>query len=348
MKEAMYYEKLDGDRVKCGLCPFNCIINEGSTGVCRARKNVEGKLYSLIYNRYTGSPFDPIEKKPLFHFYPDWKIMSLGTLGCNFACDFCQNWSTSQALIEEGEMAILRFTRHISSEEAVNIALSTKEKGNIGIAYTYNEPFIGFEYVIETAKLARKQGLKNVMVTNGYVNQAPLLEVLPYIDAMNIDIKSINPKFYTKLCKARLEPVLETCKTASKHCLVEITNLVIPTQNDSPEDIECLSDWIADNLGPQTPLHFSRYHPDYKLNISPTPAETLLKAREIAEKKLYYVYIGNIWGIDGESTICQSCKKIVIGRKGYTLISYNLTEDNRCGYCGAEINVKGTNWKDDG
>ncbi len=346
MKEAMYYDILEDNRVRCKLCPFYCVIGDGKTGLCRARKNIEGKLYSLIYSKYTGSPFDPIEKKPLFHFYPNWKIMSLGTLGCNFACIFCQNFSTSQALVERGEKCLSQFTREITPKEAVRIATSTRDRGNAGIAYTYNEPLIGYEYVYETAQLAKKEGLKNVLVTNGYINQEPLKELLPFIDAMNVDIKSINPEFYTEYCKARLEPVLETCKTASKFCLLEVTNLIIPTLNDKDEDFRKLSDWIATNLGPEVPLHFSRYHPDYKLDIKATPVETLIKAREIASEKLHYVYMGNVWGADGENTYCHSCKKVVIGRSGYMITSYSLDKDNNCSFCSSKINVKGTLWKD--
>ncbi|HPZ10350.1 MAG TPA: AmmeMemoRadiSam system radical SAM enzyme [Candidatus Eremiobacteraeota bacterium] len=345
MKEAMYYEKLDAGKVRCRLCPFNCFIDEGQTGVCKSRKNIDGKLYSLIYSRYTGSPFDPIEKKPLYHFYPNWKIMSLGTIGCNFACEFCQNWSSSQALAERGERILSSFTKEITPEDAVKIAKSTHKKGNAGIAYTYNEPLIGYEYVFETAKLIKKEGLKNVLVTNGYINQEPLIKLLPYIDAMNVDIKSINPAFYETLCKSKLQPVLETCKRAVKSCLIEITNLIIPTQNDSEEDIEKLTDWISENLGVDTPVHFSRYHPDYKLDIPATPPETLIKAREIAMKKLHYVYIGNIWGLEGESTYCPSCGKIVIGRSGYMITSYEMDEDKKCNFCRTKINVRGTYWK---
>lgn len=344
MKEAMYYECREEGKVMCRLCPFNCIINKDHTGVCRARKNIDGKLYSLIYSQYTGSPFDPIEKKPLFHFYPNWKIMSLGTLGCNFACIFCQNWSTSQALVEGGEKVMGRFTKELRPEEAVKIAKSTHEKGNIGIAYTYNEPLIGYEYVYETAQLVRKEGLKNILVSNGYINEEPFLNLLPYIDAINLDIKSIKPEFYKDYCKAKLEPVLETAKRAKKSAHLEITNLIIPTLNDSEEDLEKLTDWIAENLGADTPVHFSRYHPDYKLDIKATPMETLLKAMEIASRKLYYVYIGNIWGGDSESTFCPGCKKIVIGRSGYQIKSYDLSEENNCKFCGEKVNVIGTCW----
>ena len=346
MKEARYYDILDEGRVKCKLCPFYCVIDREKTGLCKSRKNINGKLYSLIYSKYTGSPFDPIEKKPLFHFYPNWKIMSLGTLGCNFACLFCQNWSTSQALAEGGEKVLSRFTREITPQEAVKIAKSTYHRGNIGIAYTYNEPLIGYEYVFETAKLAKKEGLKNVLVTNGYINEEPLRELLPYIDAMNVDIKSIKPDFYKNYCKATLEPVLNTCKVASGNILLEVTNLVIPGLNDSKEDITALVDWISKELGSHIPVHFSRYHPDYKLKIKTTPVETLMMIKEIASEKLHYVYIGNIWGMDGENTYCPSCKKMVIGRNGYSLSDYSLDEDNRCVSCKTKINIIGNVWKD--
>lgn len=283
LKEALYYHKLSDNKVQCVLCPQNCLITSGNFGFCGARKNIEGRLFSLIYNRTTGVALDPVEKKPLYHFHPGEYILSLGTKGCNFACPFCQNWHISQnreAMVQE-----------ITSTEAVRQALSC---GSFGLAYTYNEPFIWFEFVLETAVLARENGLCNVLVTNGYVNPEPLEELLPYIDAMNIDIKSIREDFYKKICHAKLSPVLATARRAKQSAHIEITNLVIPELNDREEDFADLVDWIHDNLGPDTPLHFSRYFPAYKMRLPPTPQDTLEKAYNIAVKKLKRVYLGNV------------------------------------------------------
>jgi len=346
MKEALFYLQKEDNKVQCLLCPFKCLIPEGETGKCKARKNIQGKLYSLTYSRYTGTPVDPIEKKPLFHFYPNWQIMSLGSLGCNFACVFCQNWSSSQILALKNEKVINQFTIEITPKEAVALAERIKPRGNIGIAYTYNEPLINYEFVYETAQLAHKHDLKNVLVTNGFINPEPFKQLLPFIDALNVDIKSINPSFYTKYCKGLLSPVLETCKLAYKKAMLEITNLIIPTLNDTEEELEDLVNWVASELGPDVPVHFSRYHPDFNLHIPPTPVETLIKARSIAMRKLHYVYIGNLWGVkDGESTYCPQCGNIVIGREGYRLYAVSLKENNTCACCGYQINLVGSIWE---
>ncbi len=281
-KEALYYERLN-EKVKCLLCPQNCIIGEGRAGFCKVRKNKEGKLYSLIYGQTTSVALDPVEKKPLYHFHPGEFILSLGTKGCNLACDFCQNWSISQ----DANCV----TESITPEEVIKKAKETK---SFGIAYTYNEPFIWYEFVLDTAKLAHKEGLKNCLVTNGFINKRPLEEILPFIDAMNIDLKSMDDSFYKKYCKGRVEPVLEAIKLAAKSTHVEITNLIIPGLNDSDDNFIELVDWIVENLGKETPLHFSRYFPCYKVNIPPTPVETLERAYKIAKPKLKYVYLGNI------------------------------------------------------
>jgi pyruvate formate lyase activating enzyme len=283
MKEALWYEKLDAKRVRCHLCPHECTIADGKLGMCGIRLNLSGLLYAQAYGKATSVALDPIEKKPLYHYHPGEYILSLGTKGCNFKCDFCQNYSISQDLSAP--------TRDINSQEIVDKA---GQLGSFGIAYTYNEPFIWYEFVLDTAKLAKKAGLENVLVTNGYVNRGPLDEILPYIGAMNIDLKSIDDKFYRNICKATLEPVLDTIKRASSSCHVEITNLVIPTLNDSPDSITRLVDWIYSNLGPDVPLHFSRYFPCYKMTLPPTPVETLKMAESIAGKKLKRVYLGNV------------------------------------------------------
>lgn len=283
MKEALYYEKKNGSRTHCHLCPNECVIPEGGRGSCGVRANRSGILYSEIYGKTTGIALDPIEKKPLFRYHPGEHILSLGTKGCNFHCDFCQNWRISQKLDTP--------TEDITSEEAVAKA---KESGSFGIAYTYNEPFIWYEFVLDTAKLAKKNGLENVLVTNGYVNIPPLEEILPYIDAMNIDVKSFDENFYSKICRGALKPVLDVVKLSAKSCHVELTNLIIPTLNDSEETLTRMTDWISDNLGPDMPLHLSRYFPCYKMSLPPTPVETMKKAEGIAKRKLKYVYMGNI------------------------------------------------------
>ncbi|MDD4878920.1 MAG: AmmeMemoRadiSam system radical SAM enzyme [Candidatus Omnitrophica bacterium] len=282
MKEALYWEKADG-AVRCLLCPHDCKIVNGITGVCGVRQNIDGKLYSLVYGEATSVSLDPVEKKPLYHFHPGEYILSLGTKGCNFKCPFCQNWAISQDL---GASA-----QKITSQWVVDKA---KECKSFGIAYTYNEPFIWYEFVLETAKLAKGEGLENVLVTNGFVNPKPLEEMLPFIGAMNIDLKSIDDEFYRKYCKGSLEPVLQTIKTSVKACHVELTNLVIPGLNDSEDNFIRLVDWIYTNAGADVPLHFSRYFPCYKMDQPVTSKETLEKAYKIAKKKLRNVYLGNI------------------------------------------------------
>lgn len=283
MKEALYYEKISPEKIKCLLCPHNCVIYPNKTGICRARKNIDGKLYSLIYGKTTGIALDPIEKKPLYHFYPGSYILSVGTKGCNFSCPFCQNWHISQ-----DDSAF--------TEEITPLALTRQATvgGSIGIAYTYNEPFIWYEFVLECAKLIKKQNQVNVLVTNGFVNLEPLEEILPFIDAMNIDLKSIDEDFYKKICKSKLQPVLDVIKRSVKNCHIELTNLVVPTLNDSEEDFSGLVDWVYENCGPDMPLHFSRYFPCFKMDLPPTPVETLKVAYQIAKKKLKHAYLGNV------------------------------------------------------
>ena len=283
MKEALYYESLSSLRVRCRLCPNECVISDGKRGSCGVRVNNSGILYSEVYNKTTGMSLDPIEKKPLYHYHPGEYILSLGTRGCNLHCLFCQNWHISQELGAP--------TREITSAQVISQA---KLNRSFGVAYTYNEPFIWYEFVLETAKLARRNGLENVLVTNGYVNVEPLKEMLPYIDAMNIDIKSFDEDFYVKVCSGRLKPILEVIKLSARACHIELTNLIIPTLNDSETSIKKMVDWIYDNLGAETPLHLSRYSPCYKMDLPPTPIETLKTAERIAKTKLKHVYLGNV------------------------------------------------------
>lgn len=283
MTEARYYEKLDKKKVHCHLCPNECVISDGGRGACGVRANKDGTLYTEVYNKTTGIALDPIEKKPLYHYHPGKNILSLGTRGCNFHCDFCQNWHISQEIDVP--------TQEITSQQVVDKA---KSLGSFGIAYTYNEPFIWYEFVLDTAKLAKQNGLKNVLVTNGYVNMEPLEGMLPYIGAMNIDLKSFNEDFYRKICNGRLKPVLDVIKRSVRSCHVELTTLIIPTFNDSKTEIKNMVNWIYNNLGSKVPLHFSRYFPCYEMTIPPTPVETLKMAERIAKEKLKYVYIGNV------------------------------------------------------
>jgi len=283
-KKALYYESLDKDRVKCLLCPNFCVISPDHLGACGVRKNIKGELFTLVYNEATSLALDPIEKKPLYHFHPGEFILSVGTKGCNFKCPYCQNWHIAQDLSAP--------TQSVTKESIIEKA---KETNSFGIAYTYNEPFIWYEFVLDTAKLAKKNNLKNVLVTNGYVNPEPLKEMLPFIDAMNIDLKSIDENFYKKYCKGKLAPVLETIKASHKACHIELTNLIIPGLNDSEDQLTRLIDWVHSNLGPDIPLHFSRFFPCHKLTtIPPTPPETLKLAERLARGKLKHVHLGNI------------------------------------------------------
>ncbi|UCC69046.1 MAG: AmmeMemoRadiSam system radical SAM enzyme [Armatimonadota bacterium] len=330
LTEARYWEQAEGGRVRCLLCPHACRLGENQVGLCRVRRNVEGRLRTLNYSRISSAHWDPIEKKPLFHFHPGSPTLSLGTIGCNLACAFCQNWSISQGAAG---------TRRLTPQEALRLA--AEEDNNLGVAYTYNEPFIWYEFVLETAKLIREAGLKNVLVTNGYVNEAPLRELLPHIDAMNVDVKSMSENFYRELCRGRPEPPRRTVEIAKQAgCHIEITNLVIPNWNDRDDDFQALIDWVS-GLGKDVPLHFSRYHPDYKFTEPPTPAETLFRARDMARKKLDYVYVGNLGAAAGEDTTCPSCGKVVVARRGFS-VSQVSVQQGRCEFCGGEISIVGT------
>ena len=328
LRKCVHYEQAD-DRLVCHLCVHECKIAEGKTGVCRVRKNVGGTLRSLNYARITSAGMDPIEKKPLYHFHPGSQILSLGTFGCNLSCAFCQNWGISQGNPP---------TEPLTPEEAVALAKERVAQGNIGIAYTYNEPIIWYEYVYDTAKLVKEAGLCNVLVTNGIIQEAPLLEILPLVDAMNVDVKSMNDEFYRKLCGAPSgELARRTVETAFGRVSVEITNLVVTGENDTEEDFRALTDWAA-SVSPDLPLHISRYHPAYKLSAPPTPLETLEKAAAIAREKLHYVYVGNAYVPGGGDTVCPGCGEVVVSRQGYSTSS-RLTEDGRCPSCGGDVNM---------
>ncbi|MFP4498120.1 MAG: AmmeMemoRadiSam system radical SAM enzyme [Vulcanimicrobiota bacterium] len=340
MKQALYYEKKEDKKVRCFLCPHHCLIKDGGVGLCKARKNSDGELYTLNYGRISSAHMDPIEKKPLYHFYPGSWIMSLGTLGCNLSCSFCQNASISQLPKDKYEGYFKAYSKEASVEDIVKLIRDSASKGNIGAAYTYNEPSIWYEFVLECAREINKIGMKNVLVTNGFLEAEPARELFPYIDAANVDIKSINPKFYTKLCGGKLEPVLEYCKIArDSGVLLEVTNLIITGENDSEEDLSNLVGWVAENLGRDTPIHFSRYHPDYEFNAPPTDSRVLAKAYELGIKKLDYVYVGNIWADEWNVTRCPSCHKVIIDRSGFKVRKVALEDKNHCQYCQAEVNI---------
>lgn len=325
-KEVMFYHTGTGDVVHCEVCPHTCRIAPGKRGLCRVRENRAGRLYATNYGRCSAAGLDPIEKKPLYHFYPGCLIFSLGTTGCNLRCSFCQNWRIAQADPP---------TNYLSPERAVELA---RQQNSIGLAYTYSEPLMWYEYVYDTAQLAQKAGLKNVLVTNGFINEKPLLELLPFIDAMNIDVKAFTDEFYRTQCKARLDPVLRTVERALGHCHIEITTLLVTGLNDSPAEIERLVDWLAD-LDPAIPLHFSRYAPHYQLDLPPTPMETLVAARDIARRKLPYVYLGNVPQLKGvANTLCPGCGTLLINRDGYRARLDQL-EQGICKKCGEKIPV---------
>lgn len=325
----MFWDPPQDGRVHCRLCPHECRIAEGKTGICRVRQNRGGVLYALTYSQVTSINLDPIEKKPLYHFHPGSWILSLGALGCNLACAFCQNWEISQDTMP---------TRTLTPQQAVDLA--QREPRNIGLAYTYNEPLIWYEYVHDTAKVAREAGLKNVLVTNGYVNEEPLRQLLPVIDAMNVDVKSFSEEFYRTLCKGKAAPVRRTVEIAhAAGCLVELTNLIIPGYNDAEADLRALVDWVA-SVDPAIPMHFSRYHPAHKLEAPPTPVATLETAYRIARDKLQYVYLGNVVGAGGEDTQCPACGKTVVSRRGFSAQVTGL-RDGKCAYCGGHINILG-------
>lgn len=327
---ASYYKKLENNKLKCILCPHECIIAENCHGVCRARKNFGGKLYSLVYGNPVAIHVDPIEKKPLYHFYPGMNILSFGTMGCNMQCFYCQNCEISQGTPSDS------WSIRLKPEDIVKQALTVSN--NIGVAYTYNEPVVFYEYMLDTAKLAKDAELKNVMVSNGYINQEPLKEIISCIDAFNIDLKAYNPVFYRKHVQAKLLPVLDTIKTISysgRH--LEITYLVIPGLNDNLLEFNEMLKWIHHETGEKTVLHLSRYFPRFKSSIPPTPVETILEMYHIAREKLKYTYIGNMENIPGNNTICPKCSNTAIKRSGYKISLEGINNKGFCIHCGESV-----------
>ena len=320
LHEAAWYEQLAGGLVHCQLCPNSCRLPEGQIGLCRARKNVAGKLYSLSYGHVAAVHVDPIEKKPFFHVLPGETAFSLATPGCNMRCLFCQNWEISQAF--PWEVA----TTATTPEQVVAAALRS---GARAIAFTYSEPTIFFEYMLDIAKLAKANGLKTLVVSNGYIQPEPLKELLPFIDAYKVDFKAFDPKFYAALTGGSRDPVLQTMKTIrASGVWLEIVNLLVTGQNDGEEEVRQLARWVKENLGDDVPLHFSRFHPMHKLsNLPPTPVEKVVRAREIAiAEGLKFVYTGNVPAATGDSTYSPKTGQIVIERKGYFVVRNELAD----------------------
>ncbi len=326
MKEAQFFRKLKNDSVQCILCPKNCVIKPDEFGKCNIRKNINGTLYSFVYGKPITIHVDPIEKKPLYHFYPGSKVFSIGTIGCNLKCRNCQN---SDIAFANPESTILK---DYSPKEIIE---SVKNSGCKIIAYTYTEPTIAYEYILDIAKLAKKNGIKNIMVSNGFINEDPLNNLCEYMDAANIDLKSFSNDFYKENCDGKLKPVLNSLKILKdKKVWLEITNLIVPGKNDDPKEIEKMAKWIKDNLGENVPLHFSRFFPMYKMqDVEMTPIETLKKAYDIAKKHLNYVYIGNLV-TEETNTFCPKCKKQIITRDYDFIINM---KDGKCEFCNEKI-----------
>ncbi len=315
--------------VQCELCPRYCLISPGQSGECRTRVNIDGSLKSVVYGFPCSVHVDPVEKKPCFHFLPGTKSLSLATAGCNLHCLNCQNWEISQANPEDLDAYSMTPSQVVAAAKKYDCA---------SISYTYTDPVVFYEYVLDTAKIAKLEGIKSIFVTAGYINPEPWRNILKYIDVARIDLKGFNEEFYRKVTSATLQPVLDAIVMAKKSGVhVEIINLMIPTLNDKPEEIRAMMRWIKTNVGEDTPVHFSKFSPQYKMrNLPPTPAETLNNARKIAMSEgLHYVYIGNLLDREAQNTYCPSCKKLLIERNGYSLLQNNLKDG--CCPCGKEI-----------
>ncbi len=326
-KEAFFYKRLAEDKVECGLCPHRCNIPPSKLGICGVRKNIDGILYTLFYGIAAAVNIDPIEKKPFYHFLPGSSAYSVSAPGCNFRCRFCQNWEISQVLNNSG----LILGNQLMPEEIVRQA---EDKGCESIAYTYTEPAVFFEYAYDTAKLAKQKGLKNVFVTNGYIEEEPLKMIAPFLAAANVDLKSFNDDFYIKVCGGRLEPVLDTIIRMKKLGVwIEVTTLIIPGENDSEKELSEIAGFIA-SLGKEIPWHISRFHPQYKFSSKEvTPLGILKKAKRIGLKAgLKYVYLGNV--PEGNNTYCSKCGKVILRRNYFEVIDNSLI-GNKCSFCGS-------------
>jgi pyruvate formate lyase activating enzyme len=330
LKEVMFYKKLEDQKIECGICPKKCRIADLERGYCGNKENRKGSFYSMIYSQPCSIHVDPIEKKPLFHYLPSTMAFSIAAAGCNFECRFCQNWNIAQYRPEQIESI---FT------PPAKVAQMSIENGAKTIAYTYTEPVVFYEYMFDCAKEGRLKGVGSVMISNGFINEEPLIKLCKYLTGVKIDLKSFTDKFYREYCSGELEPVLNTLKILKKAGMwFEIVVLIIPTLNDSPDEIKAMCAWISENLGKDVPLHFSRFHPMYKIkNLPPTPLKTLETCHAIAVKAgLNYVYLGNIPGHPAESTYCPGCKKTVIRRIGYSILE-NKIKNGACPDCGHPV-----------
>lgn len=327
----MKYQNILSDNiVQCTICPRNCKLDEGQAGFCQIRKNINGEIVLTSYGYNTGLSVDPIEKKPLYHFYPGSSVLSFGTLGCNMGCQFCQNWHISKSKADPK-------INHTEPQRVVDVA---KNLGCKSVAFTYNDPVVFFEYAVDTAKLCRDNGIKTVAVTAGYINPEPRKEFFTYMDAANIDLKAFSESFYRKNCLAHLEPILGTIKYVKNetNCWLELTTLLIEGENDSEDEIKQECEWILENLGDDVPLHFSAFHPAWKMmNKPPTKVSTLIKAYNIAKHAgIQHVYTGNVVDTVRSTTYCPKCEKALIVRHGYEITEKN-TQNSHCISCGAKI-----------
>ncbi len=334
MKEALHYQGLAGRRVQCQLCPHQCELGDQGKGICGARQNQHGKLISLSYGQVAAIQLDPIEKKPLYHFYPGKNIVSVGSFGCNLHCSFCQNWTLSRG--HQGRW-------QLKPEQLIKLVEEHfGEQDNIGLAFTYNEPLVGFEYLLEISKLAKRAGHQVVLISNGYINSSCLTQLLPHIDAMNIDLKSFREGFYQNHCQGSLNPVLENIKLASRELFLEVTTLLIPGENDSLQEIEELASWLG-SVDKEIPLHLSRYFPSYQLERPPTDLAVMAEARRVAKRHLSYVYLGNAPQLGGTDTICPQCEQVLIKRSGYQVQKNKLESidgQTICAVCHRRIRMK--------
>ena len=331
MEKARYYRREEG-KIRCLLCPHRCLLAEGGEGVCGVRRVSGGELYTASYGLCAAANWDPIEKKPLYHFYPGSQILSLGTYGCNLECSFCQNWSLAKRKSEQGSTLL-------SPERVLEIIRARKKtfKEAPGVAFTYNEPTMWYEFVYDTARLLHSHGFVTVLISNGFIELDALEEILPYIDAFNLDLKGFSNSFYRKYCRGELDPVLKVLERVVGRSHVEVTCLLIPSANDHPRELGEMFGWLA-SLSPDLPVHISRYFPSHRLTLPPTPLETLYRAREIAQNKLNYVYLGNIGDNEAAHTYCPGCSRLLIERTGYRTHISGLSGAN-CRYCGQPIPV---------
>jgi pyruvate formate lyase activating enzyme len=331
-KKAEFWEPYRG-MVRCNLCSHRCPIPEGKTGICGVRQNRDNTLYALSYEKPAAIAVDPIEKKPLFHFHPGTSVLSFGGVGCNFRCLHCQNWDISQAGLS------FPYLKRVPVEDIPGLVKKRRSKG---VAWTYNEPTIWYEYTYDASKLVKKEGMYSVYVTNGYMEEEPMKELRKYVDAMNIDVKAFTEEFYRKIVGAKLQPVLDhvvAAKELGYH--VELTYLIIPGKNDNLDEIKSFSEWVANEVGVETPVHFSRFHPDYKMtNVRPTPYRTMMDAYETAkEAGLDYVYLGNMV-TDKENTYCPKCGELLVERQGFGITKYHI-KNGKCPKCGHTIHGVG-------